>query len=77
VGGYVVATTVGILRVINRAHWTSDIVAGAGIGVLSAEIGYMMLPVWHSLFGIDDDRRLVIMPTVGAQNVGAGLVYLF
>ncbi|MDR1601653.1 MAG: phosphatase PAP2 family protein [Tannerella sp.] len=77
VGGYAVATMTGALRVINRAHWMSDIVAGAGIGILSAEIGYMMLPVWHSLFGIDDDRQLVIMPSVGARNVGVGLVYLF
>ncbi|MDR2120788.1 MAG: phosphatase PAP2 family protein [Tannerella sp.] len=77
VGGYAIAATVGVLRVINRAHWTSDIIAGAGIGILSAEIGYMMLPVWHSLFGIDTDRQLVIMPAVGARNVGAGLIYLF
>jgi membrane-associated phospholipid phosphatase len=77
VGGYAVAATVGILRVVNRAHWVSDIVAGAGIGILSAEVGYMMLPVWHSLFGINDDRQLVIMPSVGTRSAGVGLVCLF
>ncbi|MDR1330777.1 MAG: phosphatase PAP2 family protein [Tannerella sp.] len=77
VGGYVVATAVGALRVANRAHWMSDIAAGAGIGILSAEVGYLMLPVWHRLFGIDGDGQLVVMPSAGVQNVGIGLVYVF
>ncbi|MDR1407181.1 MAG: phosphatase PAP2 family protein [Tannerella sp.] len=77
VGGYVVATAAGALRTVNRAHWVSDVVAGAGIGILSAEVGYMMLPVWHRLFGIDGGRRLVVMPSVGMQSAGVGFVCVF
>jgi membrane-associated phospholipid phosphatase len=78
VGGYAIATATSAFRVINRAHWVSDVVTGAGIGILSAEIGYMMLPVWHSLFGIHDDgRQMMITPSVNTQSVGVGMVYIF
>ena len=40
VGGYAVATGTGIMRVLNNRHWISDVVAGAGIGILSTELGY-------------------------------------
>lgn len=78
VGGYLVATTTGVLRMLNYAHWLSDVVMGAGIGLLSAEIGYMMLPVWHSIFGIKDaEKRFVALPVFSTQSLGIGLVYQF
>lgn len=33
--GYVAAAIVGTYRVINNRHWASDVVAGAGFGILS------------------------------------------
>ena len=78
VGGYLIASTAGTLRVINRAHWVSDVITGAGIGILSAEIGYLMLPVWHRLFGLENSRQsMVFMPSVNTQGVGLGMVYVF
>ena len=78
VGGYAVATATGVFRVLNRAHWVSDVVAGAGIGILSAEVGYMMLPVWHRLFGIESSRQsMVIVPSINTRSVGLGMVYVF
>lgn len=78
VGGYLIATTTGVLRMMNEAHWFSDVVMGAGIGILSAEIGYMMLPVWHSVFGIKDGgKSFAAVPTFSTQSVGLGLVYQF
>jgi membrane-associated phospholipid phosphatase len=44
-GGYAVATGVGVLRLCNRRHWANDLLAGAGIGILSARIGYWLLPL--------------------------------
>nr|WP_288021518.1 phosphatase PAP2 family protein [Tenuifilum sp.] len=38
--GYVVASTIGFARVINNKHWVTDVVAGAGIGILSTKISY-------------------------------------
>lgn len=40
VGGYAVATATGFMRVMNNRHWISDVIAGAGIGILSTEVGY-------------------------------------
>ncbi len=40
VAGYGVATATGVMRVLNNRHWISDVMSGAGIGILSAELGY-------------------------------------
>lgn len=78
VGGYAVALATGTMRVLNKKHWVSDVAAGAGIGILSAELGYALLPVWHNVFGIKDKTKsLVILPTVSTENLGMGLVYNF
>ena len=45
VAGYAVAFTTGTIRMINRKHWFSDVVTGAGIGIISAELSYLILPV--------------------------------
>ena len=48
--GYLAATSVAILRMHNRAHWLSDVLAGAGIGILCANIGrWLLVPVKNLL----------------------------
>jgi hypothetical protein len=42
--GYSFATATGILRMYNRDHWFSDVVAGAGFGILSAKAAYLLYP---------------------------------
>ena len=37
------ATAVGVLRICNERHWTSDVVAGVGFGILSAKISEWVL----------------------------------
>ena len=41
VGAYALATSVAALRMINNKHWESDVVAGAGFGILSAHLAYL------------------------------------
>ena len=41
VGAYAIATSVGVLRMVNDRHWQSDVVAGAGFGILSAHLAYL------------------------------------
>jgi len=38
--GYVVATCVGIMRIYNKNHFLSEVVAGAGLGILSTKLTY-------------------------------------
>ena len=40
VAGYGVATATGVMRVLNNRHWVSDVMSGAGIGIISTELGY-------------------------------------
>ncbi|SHI32262.1 PAP2 superfamily protein [Hymenobacter daecheongensis DSM 21074] len=41
IGAYTIAGSVAALRMINTKHWQSDVVAGAGIGILSAHLAYL------------------------------------
>lgn len=52
VGGYAVAMGTGFMRVLNNRHWISDVVAGAGIGMLSTELGYFLTDLLYKNNGI-------------------------
>lgn len=41
--GYSMATYTGVSRSLNNRHWLSDILAGAGIGILSTELSYLII----------------------------------
>ena len=56
VAAYTVACGIAFLRLYNNRHWTTDVLAGAGIGILSARIGYWMLPVTRRWFGMERNR---------------------
>ena len=56
VGAYAVATGVAVERAIDSHHYPTDIVAGAGIGILSAQLGYWLGDM------ISGDSRLNIQP---------------
>ena len=40
VAGYTVAVVIGAMRIYNNRHWLGDVLAGAGIGVLSTTAVY-------------------------------------
>ena len=42
VAGYGMATATGVMRVLNNRHWVSDVMSGAGIGIMSTELGYAL-----------------------------------
>lgn len=44
VGAYSVAVATGGLRIAKDNHWSSDVVAGAGVGILSTELVYWAYP---------------------------------
>ncbi len=81
---YAVAATTGFLRVYNKRHWVGDVLTGAGVGILCADAGYWMLPVWKRLFRIDQKdayrqakkesrRTIVAAPFYQQENKAAGL----
>lgn len=77
-GGYIIAAGTGAMRVTNKKHWVSDVVTGAGIGIMSVEVSYLFLPLFHNMFGIKNkNSSLVIAPSIGTDNYGVGLAYTF
>ncbi|MBQ8158723.1 MAG: phosphatase PAP2 family protein [Prevotella sp.] len=42
IAGYGVATATGVMRILNNRHWISDVLSGAGIGIMSTELGYFL-----------------------------------
>lgn len=81
-GAYAVATGVAFLRLYNGRHWLNDVIAGAGIGILSARIGYWLLPLYRKWFKWDSSSRkdaLVITPgyNFAYHAVSVGLSYRF
>jgi hypothetical protein len=41
-GAYSVATATGLMRIANNKHWLSDVMVGAGIGIMATEFGYWL-----------------------------------
>lgn len=71
--GYAVATTTGIFRLYNNKHWVSDVVAGAGVGILSAKVGYLVYPHLKRLIMGRKQTNFNVMPTY--QNGAAGFSF--
>ena len=42
VGSYTIASATGVLRVLNNEHWMADVLAGAGVGILSVNTVYWL-----------------------------------
>ncbi|MDR2650872.1 MAG: phosphatase PAP2 family protein [Prevotellaceae bacterium] len=76
--GYGVALTTGSMRILNNKHWFSDVVTGAGVGILSVELSYLLLPAWHELSGTEkENSNFAIVPIVNKKQTMLGLVYRF
>lgn len=63
--GYTMASTTGIMRLYGKAHWFSDCVAGAGIGMLSTKAAYWLYPHIRNVLTHKDKhgRTTMLMPT--------------
>lgn len=79
IAGYAFATGVGVLRICNRRHALTDVIAGAGVGILSAQFARMLLPVEERLFGMNkcNCRRFAIIPAVSGRQLAACCVISF
>ena len=75
VAGYGVATATGVMRVLNNRHWVSDVMSGAGIGIMSTELGYALCDILfkgkgllHNDLEIDSQN-----PSFFSISMGVGL----
>ena len=75
VAGYGVATATGVMRVLNNRHWVSDVLSGAGIGIISAELGYALCDLMFKGKGLlrNDMEANYDNPTFFAISMGLGI----
>jgi len=67
--GYVLAATTGTFRMLNNKHWLSDVMVGAGIGILVTEIVYYLEPLKaFNPFKKSDSYTLI--PKITDREVG-------
>ena len=75
VAGYGVATATGVMRVLNNRHWISDVMSGAGIGIMSTELGYALCDLMFKGKGLlrNDLMLNSEKPSFFSVSMGVGL----
>jgi membrane-associated phospholipid phosphatase len=70
---YSTATVIGLLRVMNNRHWISDVLVGAGIGILSTNLAYL---THQNKLGHNRKQlsRMQFFPMYAQRSVGMGIV---
>lgn len=78
VAGYIAASATGLLRMYNNKHWFSDVVAGAGVGIASTKLAYIVYPaIRKKLFPKKTESHTVIMPFYQSKQGGFSMLYQF
>lgn len=78
ISGYPIAAMTGIYRIFNDKHWVGDVVAGAGIGILSTEITYWLFPTISKWFtNKKNAASLVIVPSYQSTQLGLAIIKTF
>jgi len=79
VAGYAIATGTGLFRMYNNRHWLTDVVAGAGIGILSTKVAYLLNPyLTKKIFGEKESKsNTMFAPSYDGKNIGISLIKTF
>jgi hypothetical protein len=78
VAGYTIATGTGAFRMYNNRHWLSDVVAGAGVGILSAKAGYWLYPYVSKIFNCKKQNTATsFVPMYDGKQMSFGLISRF
>jgi len=67
--GYGFAVATGSLRLMNNAHWLSDVMVGAAIGIVVTKLVYLLDPIikWNPF---KDTNNLVLIPKFDDEGYG-------
>lgn len=88
-GAYVVAFSVGVLRMYNNRHWFNDVLGGAAVGFTSVRLALWLLPWEQRLLGLRNKKTTsrclrgraatspVLLPASGAAPYGLTLLWCF
>jgi hypothetical protein len=74
--GYAFAATTGTFRMLNNKHWLSDVLVGAGIGILVTNFVYYIEP-FKDFNPFKKTQGLIFIPQVNYKNYGVYVSYEF
>lgn len=74
---YAAAAATGAIKIMENAHWLSDVLAGAGVGILSTRVAYYVYPIGKEIAGRRKDLEFRTMPFMGRDFVGASVTVTF
>lgn len=78
--GYAVGLFVAGSRVYNNRHWVADVIAGAGFGILAAELSYLIyFPIRNAIaekINLKRNNKLIVSPVLNTDG-GAGLYFSY
>lgn len=78
VAGYAVAAGTGFFRMYNNRHWLTDVIAGAGIGILSVQAAYWLYPVISkTFFHKRYHSNMFLSPYVSSESKGVAFQMTF
>lgn len=78
IAGYAFAAGTGFLRMYNNRHWLTDVVAGAGFGILCARAAYRLYPViTKTIFQKRYNANIFLSPYVSQDSKGLALQLIF
>lgn len=76
IAGYSIAAGTAYLRIYNKEHWFSDILTGAGIGVLSTKLAYLINPYLQKKI-FKNKKTGFINPFYNGEQLGLSLIKAF
>jgi len=74
--GFLFSTTTGIYRMMNNRHWLSDVLFGAGLGILTVELVYWFEP-FKSFNPFKKSDAIVCQPIISDKQYGIYFSILF
>lgn len=74
--GYAFATITGVFRMINNKHWLSDVLVGAGVGILVTELVYHFEP-FKNFNPFKKSQNITFIPRINNDNYGVYFAYNF
>lgn len=79
ISGYVIAAGTGAFRIYNDKHWLTDVVTGAGIGILSTKVSYWINPwIQEKIFNSKERKSIsAIAPFYNGKQFGIGMIKTF
>lgn len=73
IAGYTMATATGTMRMLNNKHWLSDVVMGAGMGILSAKMVYAVYPLIKRNLMPKQGSKLLVLPNYQQGSYGLSM----